>query len=62
MYLKSTPREAERLGQLSYERQLEAGMKKPGSAGLVVEKLGDADEWVPGVKEKEPETRTSISS
>ena len=45
IYLALTPRESQRLRLVSYERQLEAGMKNPGSAGLVIEKFGDADEW-----------------
>ena len=45
IYLNLTPREAQRLRQVSYERQLEAGYENPGSAGLVVERWGDADEW-----------------
>lgn len=45
IYLKLTPRESERLRQVSYERQLEAGAKNPGSAGLVVERFGDAEPW-----------------
>jgi uncharacterized membrane protein len=47
LYLKLTPREAERLRMVSYQRQLERGWKNPGSAGLVIEKFGDADPWVP---------------
>ncbi|MCJ1282478.1 hypothetical protein MMC26_001801 [Xylographa opegraphella] len=47
IYLNLTPREAQRLRQVSYERQLEAGYESPGSAGLVVERWGDADEWKP---------------
>lgn len=47
IYLRLTPRESERLRMVSYERQLAAGYKNPGSAGLVVEKFGDADPWVP---------------
>ncbi len=47
LYLRLTPRESERLRMVSYERQLERGMKDPGSAGLVVERFGDADVWVP---------------
>lgn len=46
-YLALTPREAQRLRMLSYEKQLEAGMSSPGSQGLVVERFGDADEWKP---------------
>ena len=45
VYLALTPREAQRLRLVSYEKQLEAGMKNPGSAGLVVEKFGDAVAW-----------------
>jgi hypothetical protein len=42
--LHLTPREAERLRNVSYQRQLEAGMKNPGSAGLVG--LGDCEPWI----------------
>ena len=49
IYLNMTPREAQRLRQVSYERQLEAGYEKPGSGGLVVENWGDAEEWRPGL-------------
>lgn len=45
IYLALTPRESQRLREVSYEKQLEAGMDNPGSAGLVIEKFGDADEW-----------------
>ncbi|KAK3681225.1 hypothetical protein B0T22DRAFT_445441 [Podospora appendiculata] len=49
LYLALTPREAERLRRVSYQRQLERGFKNPGSAGLVVQRIGDADPWaVPG--------------
>ena len=41
-----TPRESERLRQVSYERQIEAGMSHPGSAGLTAERLGDANPFV----------------
>ncbi|KAJ9607652.1 hypothetical protein H2200_007730 [Cladophialophora chaetospira] len=47
IYLSLTPREAQRLRMVSYERQLEAQMSNPGSAGLVVEKFGDAIPWQP---------------
>ena len=47
VYLRLTPRETERLRQVSFEKQLERGMKRPGMAGLVVERFGDADEWKP---------------
>jgi hypothetical protein len=45
IYLSLTPREAQRLRSVSYERQMEAGMDNPGSAGLVIEKFGDSEEW-----------------
>ena len=51
--LHLTPREAERLRNVSYQRQVEAGMKNPGNAGLTVQKLGDAQPWAPEVNETE---------
>ncbi|KAJ4288608.1 hypothetical protein N0V90_011845 [Kalmusia sp. IMI 367209] len=53
VYLHLTPKEAERLRNVSYQRQLEAGMKRPGSAGLTLDRLGDSDEWIPPGKERE---------
>lgn len=47
IYLALTPRENERLRQVSYERQLERGMKNPGSAGLTADRFGDAASWTP---------------
>ncbi|KAH8797730.1 hypothetical protein F5884DRAFT_687721 [Xylogone sp. PMI_703] len=47
IYLNLTPREAQRLRQVSYERQLAAGYKKPGNGGWTVERFGDAEEWRP---------------
>ncbi|KAF1994533.1 hypothetical protein P154DRAFT_447338 [Amniculicola lignicola CBS 123094] len=47
IYLHLTPREKERLRNVSYQRQLEAGMRNPGSAGLTSDRLGDAEGWVP---------------
>ena len=46
MYLRLTPKEGERLREVSYQRQMERGMRNPGSAGLVPEKIGDMDAWV----------------
>ena len=46
-YLRLTPAESQRLRQVSYERQLERGFKHPGSAGLVAQRLGDANPYVP---------------
>jgi uncharacterized membrane protein len=45
IYLQLTPREAQRLRQVSYEKQLEAGFKHPGSAGLTMDRWGDAEPW-----------------
>ncbi|KLU83017.1 hypothetical protein MAPG_02084 [Magnaporthiopsis poae ATCC 64411] len=47
IYLRLTPAEAERLRNISYQRQAEAGMKNPGSAGLTVDSLGDSAKWTP---------------
>ena len=47
IYLHLTPREHERLRQISYEKQLEAGFKNPGSAGVVAQRFGDANPWSP---------------
>lgn len=47
LYLVLTPTEHERLRNISYQRQLEAGMKNPGRAGLTVDRIGDAEKWVP---------------
>lgn len=46
--LNLTPKEATRLRQVSYQRQLEAGYSNAGNAGLTVQRLGDADPFVPG--------------
>ncbi|KAK2600202.1 hypothetical protein QQS21_005076 [Conoideocrella luteorostrata] len=47
LYLRLTPAEAERLRRVSYQRQVEAGMKNPGNAGLTAQRLGDAEPWSP---------------
>lgn len=47
IYLALTPRESERLRLVSYHRQLKAGFKNPGSAGLTVDRWGDAKPWTP---------------
>ncbi len=49
IYLALTPAESERLRVKSYERQLEAGFSHPGSAGLTVDRWGDAPKWQPPV-------------
>jgi len=52
-YLHLTPAEGERLRKVSYERQLERGLEPAGSAGLVAERIGDAEPWTPPTKAKE---------
>lgn len=47
VYLHLTPAEAQRLRKVSYERQLERGMKDPGNEGLTAQKVGYAEEWAP---------------
>ncbi|KAK1772020.1 hypothetical protein QBC33DRAFT_525459 [Phialemonium atrogriseum] len=47
VYLRLTPAEHERLRNVSYERQLAAGMRDPGRAGLTADQLGDSERWVP---------------
>lgn len=32
---------------MSYQRQVEAGMRNPGMAGLTADRLGDAARWKP---------------
>ncbi len=46
-YLALTPRESNRLRQVSYDRQMERGFKNPGSAGLTSDRWGDAEAWRP---------------
>ncbi|KAF7563214.1 hypothetical protein G7046_g919 [Stylonectria norvegica] len=46
LYLRLTPVEAERLRRVSYEKQLETGMKTPGNAGTTAQRLGDARPWI----------------
>ncbi|KAL8911470.1 MAG: hypothetical protein Q9171_003368 [Xanthocarpia ochracea] len=45
LYLGLTPRENNRLRQVSYERQLERGLSPAGSAGLTTDRWGDAEPW-----------------
>ena len=47
LYLLLTPREGERLRNVSYQRQLEAGFSHPGSAGLTADRWGDSEPWEP---------------
>ncbi|KAE8361464.1 hypothetical protein BDV27DRAFT_160707 [Aspergillus caelatus] len=48
IYLQLTPRESQRLREISYTRQLEAGFENPGRAGLTVDRFGDSQPWVSG--------------
>ncbi|OLN97920.1 hypothetical protein CCHL11_02607 [Colletotrichum chlorophyti] len=50
VYLRLTPAEAERLRNVSYKRQLEAGLNPAGRAGLTADRLGDSEEWQPREK------------
>lgn len=61
MYLRLTPVEAERLRKISYQRQLEAGMRQPGNEGLTVQKFGDAAPWASGGSSGVLEQKTSGS-
>lgn len=47
LYLGLTPRETARLRKVSYEKQLEAGFRNPGSSGLTSDRWGDAEEYKP---------------
>jgi hypothetical protein len=47
IYLHLTGKEGERLRNVSYERQLEAGYEHPGSAGLTSDRWGDGSEFKP---------------
>ncbi|CCA71436.1 hypothetical protein PIIN_05375 [Serendipita indica DSM 11827] len=42
VYLNLTPNETERLRAISYQKQLEAGARHPGSAGITSDRWGDA--------------------
>jgi uncharacterized membrane protein len=50
IYLHLTKAEGERLRRVSYERQLERGMRQPGRAGLTSDRFGDEEEWKPPVE------------
>jgi hypothetical protein len=41
--LRLTPGESRRLRQVAYERQLKAGFRNPGNAGLTIDRFGDND-------------------
>ncbi|KZL80645.1 hypothetical protein CI238_08311, partial [Colletotrichum incanum] len=50
LYLRLTPVEAERLRNVSYKRQLEAGMKPAGRAGVTADRVGDSEKSQPNSK------------
>ncbi|KXJ85614.1 hypothetical protein Micbo1qcDRAFT_221929 [Microdochium bolleyi] len=52
IYLHLTPAEALRLRNISYQRQVAAGMRHPGNAGLTAQRLGDAPDFVPDAPER----------
>ncbi|KAK4039666.1 hypothetical protein C8A01DRAFT_46923 [Parachaetomium inaequale] len=56
IYLRLTPAEANRLRNVSYQRQLEAGMKIPGRAGLTADRIGDSARWEPENVQDSPES------
>ncbi|RAR08922.1 hypothetical protein DDE83_005759 [Stemphylium lycopersici] len=58
VYLHLTPREAQRLRQVSHQRQVEAGMRNLGSAGLTADQLGDANKWFPEAQSEDSTTNT----
>lgn len=47
LYLALTAAEGDRLKQVSYEKQLQRGWKRPGDAGLTPHKFGDLPAWQP---------------
>lgn len=49
MKLHLTPAESERLRNISYQRQMEAGHKSAGRSGLTADRLGDSAMWEPTV-------------
>lgn len=51
IYLMLTGAEAQRLRIVSYRRQLEAGYRCPGSAGLTADRWGDNSPWTPDREE-----------
>ncbi|OLN81155.1 hypothetical protein CCHL11_09527 [Colletotrichum chlorophyti] len=62
LYLHLTPAEAERLRRISYQRQLDAGMKNAGNAGLTVQRFGDAEPWLPPTELQRAEHSATPSS
>lgn len=63
LYLHLTPAESARLRRVSYQRQLEAGMRWPGNAGLTAERVGDAEPFlmVKGVERSESGSEMEVA-
>ena len=55
LQIRLTPAESERLRRVSHQRQVEAGMRHPGRAGLTADRIGDSALWV--VREEEDESK-----
>ncbi len=49
IYLHLTTAEAQRLRIVSHQKQLKAGMKNPGGAGLTGDRWGDVEAWQPPI-------------
>ncbi|KAG9191710.1 hypothetical protein G6011_10444 [Alternaria panax] len=62
LYLHLTPKEAQRLRQISYQRQIESGFRNPGSSGLTADRLGDAEKWVPEAPKKDSTSTSTADS
>ncbi|KAL9000310.1 MAG: hypothetical protein Q9169_001027 [Polycauliona sp. 2 TL-2023] len=62
IYLHLTPRESNRLRNVSYQRQMEAGFKYPGSSGITSDRWGDADVWKPVDRDAAQDEKTSDQS
>ncbi|KAL8900842.1 MAG: hypothetical protein Q9207_005492 [Kuettlingeria erythrocarpa] len=59
IYLNLTPRESNRLRQVSYEKQMEKGLSPAGSAGLTSDRWGDAEPWRPSGEATKSDPRCS---
>ncbi|KAK1982063.1 hypothetical protein LZ30DRAFT_591353 [Colletotrichum cereale] len=62
IYLRLTPAEAERLRNVSYKRQLEAGMNPAGRAGLTADRIGDSEKWQPQRKPSQDDAASQLST
>ncbi|KAK3360662.1 hypothetical protein B0T25DRAFT_132370 [Lasiosphaeria hispida] len=62
IYLHLTPAEANRIRHFSYKRQLEAGMKHPGRAGITSDRIGDAVIWNPEDKNQHPKSKGGLEA